>query len=349
MSYYLATHQDSGQSLFSHRDDALKWVEYQADYHRQEIGKWITHGEEESLRLADGRTYVGTVRSMTLDRRAEHRQYEAEQRREATEATKGTVAEVDEAPQLLFWDESVSGSLSDGRITIPITKAVNVAAFAPVGDLILQVPSARLFRDMLTDVLADTDTIAEPPTIDGIIRAIHTQYPDSPHCEHDGDRWPCPTITVIDQQPEPDEQEPIPLRWGLGDVMYGDDDSTLVMLSGPGREPYWLELDSEQAIVLQQCLAGPTFTSETADEAQPAADQPDTETEPEAHRPLTEWIGEVEEGDGQWMYLGTSTDRAVIETRIANQQKRFPAWADGTPVRHRIVRKTTTYTVEASP
>ncbi|MFE4334043.1 hypothetical protein ACFRQM_32915 [Streptomyces sp. NPDC056831] len=42
----------------------------------------------------------------------------------------------------------------------------------------------------------------------------------------------------------------------------------------------------------------------------------------EAHPTTIEWIGEVEEGDGQWMYLGTSTDRAVIEARIANHQKR---------------------------
>ena len=71
------------------------------------------------------------------------------------------------------------------------------------------------------------------------------------------------------------------------------------------------------------------------------AQQPETE----AHPTTIEWIGEVEECDGQWMYLGTNADRAVIEARLASQQKRFPAWADGTPVRRRIVRKTTTYTV----
>jgi hypothetical protein len=54
------------------------------------------------------------------------------------------------------------------------------------------------------------------------------------------------------------EQQPIPLRWGLDDVMYGDDDTTIVMLSGPDREPYWLELDPERAAVLRQNLAGPS-------------------------------------------------------------------------------------------
>jgi molybdopterin synthase catalytic subunit len=86
MSYYLADHEHSGNALFSDRGDAKRWVEYQADYHRQEIGKWITHGKEESLQLAGGRTYVGTVRSLTLDERAKHRQYEAEQRAEQREA-----------------------------------------------------------------------------------------------------------------------------------------------------------------------------------------------------------------------------------------------------------------------
>jgi hypothetical protein len=51
--------------------------------------------------------------------------------------------------------------------------------------------------------------------------------------------------------------EPTLLRWGLDDVMWGDDDSVIVMMSGPGREPYWLELDPERAAVLRQSLAGP--------------------------------------------------------------------------------------------
>jgi hypothetical protein len=67
--------------------------------------------------------------------------------------------------------------------------------------------------------------------------------------------------------------------------------------------------------------------------------------EPEAHPTTTSWICETEECDDQWMFLGASPDRSVIEERIARQQKRFPSWADGTPVRRRIVRKTTTYTV----
>lgn len=50
---------------------------------------------------------------------------------------------------------------------------------------------------------------------------------------------------------------PTQLRWGLNDVLWGDDDTVIVMLSGPDREPYWLELDPERAAVLRQDLAGP--------------------------------------------------------------------------------------------
>ncbi|MFE9777768.1 hypothetical protein ACFYPA_06375 [Streptomyces sp. NPDC005775] len=74
-----------------------------------------------------------------------------------------------------------------------------------------------------------------------------------------------------------------------------------------------------------------------ADEAQ----QPETE----AHPTEVTWIGEIEESDGLWGYLRADCDRAVVEKRTAQQQKRFPAWNDGTPIRTRLVRKTTTYTV----
>ncbi|MFJ8146007.1 hypothetical protein ACIQ6R_13135 [Streptomyces sp. NPDC096048] len=53
------------------------------------------------------------------------------------------------------------------------------------------------------------------------------------------------------------ELQPIPLRWGLNDTMWGDDDTVTVLLSGPDGEPYWLELDVERAVVLRADLAGP--------------------------------------------------------------------------------------------
>jgi hypothetical protein len=57
-----------------------------------------------------------------------------------------------------------------------------------------------------------------------------------------------------------DGSEPVPLRWGLNDVQWGDDDSVIVMLSGPDGEPYWLELEADRAAVLRTDLAGPDQT-----------------------------------------------------------------------------------------
>ncbi|MFJ6061638.1 hypothetical protein ACIQHU_01215 [Streptomyces tendae] len=54
-----------------------------------------------------------------------------------------------------------------------------------------------------------------------------------------------------------DAPDPTPLRWGLNDVLWGDDGSVTVLLSGPDGEPYWLELDAERAAVLREDLAGP--------------------------------------------------------------------------------------------
>lgn len=50
---------------------------------------------------------------------------------------------------------------------------------------------------------------------------------------------------------------PTRLRWGLNDVLWGDDDTVIVLLSGPDREPYWLELEADRAAVLREDLAGP--------------------------------------------------------------------------------------------
>ncbi|MGW6202125.1 hypothetical protein ACWF9B_00495 [Streptomyces sp. NPDC055089] len=50
---------------------------------------------------------------------------------------------------------------------------------------------------------------------------------------------------------------PTQLRWGLDDVLWGDDGSVTVLLSGPRSKPYWLELGEERAAALRQNLASP--------------------------------------------------------------------------------------------
>lgn len=60
---------------------------------------------------------------------------------------------------------------------------------------------------------------------------------------------------------------PVQLRWGPNDVMYGDDDTTTVMLSDANGRPYWLELEPERAAVLRVDLAGPEGEEPTNDRA----------------------------------------------------------------------------------
>jgi hypothetical protein len=60
--------------------------------------------------------------------------------------------------------------------------------------------------------------------------------------------------------------EPTLLRWSLDDVMWGDDDTITVLLSGPDREPYWLELDPARAAILRRNLAGPDGEQQDADD-----------------------------------------------------------------------------------
>jgi hypothetical protein len=74
------------------------------------------------------------------------------------------------------------------------------------------------------------------------------------------DRIAMDTIKAVTSKPEPDiaaADNPTPLRWGLNDVLWGDDDTVTVLLSGPTGEPYWLELGPEAAAVLREDLAGP--------------------------------------------------------------------------------------------
>jgi len=75
----------------------------------------------------------------------------------------------------------------------------------------------------------------------------------------------CTCHAPADIQTSAAASEPTPLRWGLDDIEYGDDDTTTVMLSGPHREPYYLDLDQERANALRDALAGP----ESADTVRP--------------------------------------------------------------------------------
>lgn len=42
------------------------------------------------------------------------------------------------------------------------------------------------------------------------VRAVHTKYPDSEHCQHDGQQWPCPTMQAAEVAPD---EYPPALPW----------------------------------------------------------------------------------------------------------------------------------------
>lgn len=70
--------------------------------------------------------------------------------------------------------------------------------------------------------------------------------------------FPAHSDRLDDLMPDPTTaDDPTPLRWGLGDVLHGDDDSVIVCLSGPDRAPYWLELDPDRAAALRADLTPP--------------------------------------------------------------------------------------------
>lgn len=71
--------------------------------------------------------------------------------------------------------------------------------------------------------------------------------------------------TTLPPAPAPDP-EPTLLWWALDDVLYGDDDTTTVLLSDTRGRPYWLEMQPDRAAALRQNLAGPDAEPATAAE-----------------------------------------------------------------------------------
>ncbi|MFJ8144661.1 hypothetical protein ACIQ6R_06250 [Streptomyces sp. NPDC096048] len=69
-------------------------------------------------------------------------------------------------------------------------------------------------------------------------------------------------------------------------------------------------------------------------------------TETQAHPPLHQWRVEILDGD-EWMPAsGLRRDRSQAAEQLRMSSERRPLWNDGTRVQRRLVRETTTYTVE---
>lgn len=168
-----------------------------------------------------------------------------------------------------------------------------------------------------------------------------------------------------------DAPNPTPLRWGLNDVLWGDDDSVTVLLSGPDGEPYWLELDQERAAVLRGDLAGPTAdraavlreaadfvrgllltgtsitTAELEIELRRMADETAT-TEKQAGAPgrrqTVEYFVQSQQPDGTWESASSfSTDLDFAAARLAARREKMP------DLTLRLAERTTTVAVRALP
>ncbi|MFE6103214.1 hypothetical protein ACFVQ4_25100 [Streptomyces laurentii] len=124
--------------------------------------------------------------------------------------------------------------------------------------------------------------------------------------------------------------DPVQLRWGLGDVLPGDDDTVTICLSGPDREPYWLELDPERATALRNDLAPPAagLTAPT---------NHDTETEARAAR--STWRVEGYDAN-EWNPVSCTFQRSEDAHDRKRRSHRYPDMPS------RIVRETTTWTIE---
>lgn len=115
--------------------------------------------------------------------------------------------------------------------------------------------------------------------------------------------------------------------------------------------------DMRREIVLRElnqgALAGlpSEISAQAADLVLAALDRYDTwakdsSTESEAHPPRHRWRVEIRDG-GEWIADSrTYTARSLAADRYKSESEQAPAWADGRPVERRLVRETTTYTVE---
>lgn len=78
-----------------------------------------------------------------------------------------------------------------------------------------------------------------------------------------------------------------------------------------------------------------------------AAETPQPETQAEAHEPEHTWAAELHDPlANEWVPGTRYVDRDRAVNALAHAKRLGPAWKDGTPTERRLVRATTTYTVE---
>lgn len=116
-------------------------------------------------------------------------------------------------------------------------KALRAAGWAPRSEVLREADAA------IEDRACDADFTEEPALIVGLRSA--------------GDIVRRLIARPAGDDADGPDTDPTPLRWGLNDVEWVDDGSTIVLLSDQAGWPYVLELEPERATALRDMLAGP--------------------------------------------------------------------------------------------
>ncbi|RSS51384.1 hypothetical protein [Streptomyces sp. WAC01280] len=128
----------------------------------------------------------------------------------------------------------------------------------------IAVASSRTHRLILTvdnDGIAETRSNLSRPDVAHLLRTLADGFApvdtETTCLDELFTGRPCSAHDSTTEQDPTTADDPTPLRWGLDDVLHGDDDTVTVCLSGPGpdRAPYALELDPERAEALRAALA----------------------------------------------------------------------------------------------
>lgn len=115
------------------------------------------------------------------------------------------------APSPSPWERAVAGlnALADAKVTFWIEPDGHISN--PFGDEHIEwdqdASRWRLVHDDEDAAPAPGALDKRPPTIDDIVRALHTKDTDWVHCEHDGEVWPCPTLAALDRTNIPAQRD----------------------------------------------------------------------------------------------------------------------------------------------
>lgn len=107
---------------------------------------------------------------------------------------------------MLLHGGAASGSIARHVVDLAISEALEPQA-AEVARLQAERHSTNeALSDAAEQLRVQRDRIAELEAAAAMARRLHTKFPDSEHCQHDGERWPCPTVTHLQRPGCMDEQ-----------------------------------------------------------------------------------------------------------------------------------------------